>query len=143
MGDTVSSPFPPRESLATDTSGDTSTARLNTTSDSCFFSCIHCCHGHVFTVVLMGAGFTLLILQTERKCHEFNLWSLISTTSCLCYLSRAVTLTVFSGNIEVRIDRHLCRKLGIKQTENEKHTLSKRIINVHGLLSFLSQLVFC
>lgn len=71
MGDTAG--------LATDRSR--ATTRLNTTLDSWVFSCIHCCHGHVFTVVLMGFGFTLLILPTERKCHEYNLWSLWSLTS--------------------------------------------------------------
>lgn len=72
--DIASSSLPPGESLATDTSRGT--IALNTTLDSWFFSCVHCCHGHVFTVVLMGVGFTPLILPTERKCHEFNLWSL-------------------------------------------------------------------
>lgn len=80
MGGTASSPVPPREGLATVTGKGSSTTSLNTTSDPCFFCCIHCCHGHVFTVVLVGVGFTLLILQTERKCHDFNLWSLASTT---------------------------------------------------------------
>lgn len=80
MAETASSSFPPRESLVTDTSRGTSTTTLNTTSDSWFFSCIHCCHGHVFTVVLMGVGVTLLILPTERKCHEFNSWSLTFAT---------------------------------------------------------------
>lgn len=72
--------FPSQRKLCNRYKQSWSTCRLNTTSDSWFFSCIHCCHGHIFTVVLMGAGFTLLILQTERKCHEFNLWPLTSTT---------------------------------------------------------------
>lgn len=67
-----------RASLAADTGRGT--AGLNTTSDSWLFSCVHCCHGHIFAVVLKGVGFTILILPTERKCHEFNLWSLTFAT---------------------------------------------------------------
>lgn len=66
--------FPSQRKPCRDTSRGI--AGLYTTSDSWLFSCVHCCHWHVFTVVLKGVGFTLLILPTERKCHEFNLWYL-------------------------------------------------------------------
>lgn len=107
--------FPSQRKPCRDTSRGI--AGLYTTSDSWLFSCVHGCHWHVFTVVLKGVGFTLLILPTERKCHEFNLWYL--PLPLLPLFIKQGSYSVFSGNIYVRMDRsNSQRKLGIKQTEN-------------------------